>query len=96
MPDAIRAGDDAGRGGRAGPSRRRRWRRALAGAAAAGVLGSTLAACGGGSGGVPTLTWYINPDAGGQTEIAARCTEAAQGRYRIETSTLPREAAGQR
>jgi multiple sugar transport system substrate-binding protein len=96
VPDAVRARDDAGRGGRAGPLQGRRWRRALAGAAAAGVLGSTLAACGGGSGGVPTLTWYINPDAGGQTEIAARCTEAAQGRYRIETATLPREASAQR
>jgi len=96
VPDAFTGRDEAGRGGRAGPLHRWRSRRALAGAVAAGVLGSTLAACGSDSGGVPTLTWYTNPDAGGQAEIAARCTEAAAGRYRIETATLPREASAQR
>ncbi|CAN5166797.1 extracellular solute-binding protein [soil metagenome] len=56
---------------------------------------SVLVACGGdGEDGV--LTWYTNPDAGGQAEIAARCTEAAGGAYTIETSVLPREAAAQR
>jgi len=78
-------------GGRAG-----RPRRALAGAAAAAVLSSVLAACGGGGGGVPTLTWYTNPDNGGQAEIASRCTDDAEGRYRIETSVLPRQAGAQR
>ncbi|MGY5882721.1 extracellular solute-binding protein [Modestobacter lacusdianchii] len=71
-------------------------RRALAGAAAAGVLASTLAGCGSDDGGVPTLTWYTNPDSGGQAEIASRCTDAAEGRYRIETAVLPREASEQR
>jgi multiple sugar transport system ATP-binding protein len=28
------------------------------------------------------LTWYINPDSGGQEEIAARCTEEGQRRLR--------------
>ena len=74
----------------------RRGRRRLAGAAAVAVLAATLAACGSDDGGVPTLTWYTNPDAGGQAEIAARCTEAAGGRYRIETATLPRESSAQR
>jgi multiple sugar transport system substrate-binding protein len=60
------------------------------------VLSSGLAACGGGDGGAPTLTWYTNPDSGGQAEIAKRCTEAAQGRYRIETSVLPRDSPSQR
>lgn len=46
--------------------------------------------------GPPTLTWYINPDDGGQAELAKRCTEAADGQYRIETSLLPRDAAAQR
>jgi multiple sugar transport system substrate-binding protein len=78
-------------GGRAG-----RPRRALAGAAAAAVLSSVLAACGGGDGGVPTLTWYTNPDNGGQAEIASRCTDDADGRYKIETSVLPRQSAAQR
>ncbi|MGY1822845.1 extracellular solute-binding protein [Geodermatophilus sp. SYSU D00079] len=68
----------------------------MGGAAAGLVLASTLAACGGDSGGPPTLNWYINPDSGGQTEIAARCSEASGGAYTIETSLLPRQADGQR
>jgi multiple sugar transport system substrate-binding protein len=60
------------------------------------VAAGTLAACGSGSGGANTLTWYINPDSGGQNEIAKRCTEAANGAYRIETAQLPRESAQQR
>jgi len=54
-----------------------------------------LAACGGDSG-PPTLTWYINPDNGGQVEIAARCTQEADGAYRLTTEVLPRDAASQR
>jgi multiple sugar transport system substrate-binding protein len=42
------------------------------------------------------LTWYINPDSGGQAEIAQRCTEAAHGRYTVTTSTLPRDSPSQR
>src|SRR4051812_50218262 len=76
-------------GGRAG-----RPRRALAGAAAAAVLSSVLAACGSDSGGVPTLTWYTNPDSGGQAEIAPRCTDDAQGRYKNGTPGLPRQGGG--
>jgi multiple sugar transport system substrate-binding protein len=76
--------------------RRVRPRRALAGAAAVAVLSSVLAGCGSNSGGVPTLTWYINPDSGGQAEIAARCTDAANGQYKIATSQLPRNSDGQR
>ena len=69
-------------------------------AQAAGValaLGATLGlvACSDDSG-PPVLTWYINPDDGGQEEIAARCTEEADGAYRIETSLLPRDASSQR
>ncbi|MGY1772183.1 extracellular solute-binding protein [Blastococcus sp. SYSU D00813] len=73
-----------------------RRRRQVGGGAAALVLASTLAACGGDSGGPPTLTWYTNPDSGGQAAIAERCTEEAGGAYRISTSVLPRDAAGQR
>src|SRR5215218_365546 len=71
-------------------------RRALGSAAAAAVLASTLAACGGDSGAANALTWYINPDSGGQAEIAKRCTEAAGGAYTIEVSQLPRESSQQR
>ena len=60
------------------------------------MSGAFLAACGGGNGGTPTLTWYINPDSGGQAEIAQRCTEAAEGRYEIEIAQLPRESSEQR
>lgn len=60
------------------------------------MAASLLAACGGGGGGENSLTWYVNPDAGGQAEIAKRCTEAANGAYSIETAVLPREAAAQR
>ena len=69
-------------------------RRIVAGASALALAG-TLGACSA-DGGVPTLTWYINPDDGGQAEIAASCTEAADGAYRIQTSLLPRDAASQR
>ncbi|MBB3086441.1 extracellular solute-binding protein [Geodermatophilus sabuli] len=60
------------------------------------MLASTLAACGGDSGNASVLTWYINPDSGGQAEIAQRCTEAANGAYTIEVSQLPRESSQQR
>ncbi|WOP18773.1 extracellular solute-binding protein [Raineyella sp. LH-20] len=46
--------------------------------------------------GTPTLTWYINPDDGGQAEIAQRCSAASGGAYTIQTSLLPRDATSQR
>lgn len=58
--------------------------------AAAGVAGCSS------YDGPPILTWYINPDDGGQADIAAQCTQEADGAYRIETSLLPRDASGQR
>jgi multiple sugar transport system substrate-binding protein len=63
-------------------------------AVAAGA--ALLVACGGDESGAPTLTWYINPDSGGQEEIARRCTDAAGGRYSIEITSLPRESSEQR
>lgn len=56
---------------------------------------AALVACGSDEG-PPTLTWYINPDNGGQAELARRCTEESGGAYRISTSLLPREASAQR
>jgi multiple sugar transport system substrate-binding protein len=60
------------------------------------LAASGMTACGGGSSGVPTLNWYINPDNGGQAELAAKCSAASNGAYRIETSVLPNDATGQR
>jgi len=71
-------------------------RRGLAGSAALLVTAGTLAACGSDDGGASTLTWYTNPDSGGQAEIASRCTEEAGGAYTIEVAQLPRESAQQR
>ncbi len=79
------------------PGGSRRLLRGVAGAAAALVATGTLAACGGGgSGGTPTLTWYINPDSGGQAELASRCSDASNGKYKIETAQLPRNSDAQR
>ena len=76
------------------PAPRRRTRALAVGVAAAAL--AALAGCGGGPAGPPTLSWYINPDDGGQAEIAARCTEQAGGAYRIAVSQLPRQSAEQR
>lgn len=73
-------------------------RRRLSAAAALGAVGALLmTGCGDAdAGATPTLTWYINPDAGGQAELAQQCSEESGGRYNIETSLLPRDAASQR
>jgi multiple sugar transport system substrate-binding protein len=64
------------------------------------VLGAFLgqSACGrdGAGAAAPVLGWYVNPDNGGQAELAAACSAASGGRYRIEVSTLPNDASGQR
>lgn len=71
--------------------------RSAAGLAVATLLVSGTLACGGGDeGGVPTLTWYTNPDNGGQDDLAEKCTEASDGEYRIETALLPNDANSQR
>ncbi|WP_202923008.1 extracellular solute-binding protein [Nesterenkonia haasae] len=67
--------------------------RSAGAAAAAAVL--LLAGCGDDDG-VTTLTWYINPDDGGQQALAEQCTEEADGAYRIQTSLLPMDAPAQR
>jgi multiple sugar transport system substrate-binding protein len=59
------------------------------------LAATTLAACSS-SGGPPSLTWFINPDNGGQIQIAKECTAAAKGEYKITTSPLPTDATQQR
>lgn len=73
------------------PSRRARdrWAPLLTGLVW-GLLGCQAEA------GPPRLHWYVNPDNGGQAELAQRCSAAAAGRYRIETSVLPNDATAQR
>lgn len=76
--------------------RPKRVGRGRARAAALLLVTVLVAGCARGEEGPPTLTWYINPDSGGQAEIASRCTEAAAGRYELEVTLLPREASEQR
>ena len=64
--------------------------------ALATALVAMAAACGGDESGTPTLTWYINPDNGGQATLAQQCGEQSDGAYRIETQILPNEADAQR
>ncbi|WP_372698131.1 extracellular solute-binding protein [Arthrobacter sp. JSM 101049] len=71
---------------------RRGARRAGVAAAALALL---LSGCGPADS-TPVLTWYINPDDGGQEAIAQKCTAAADGKYRIQTTLLPSDAAAQR
>ncbi|GAA2026817.1 extracellular solute-binding protein [Pseudokineococcus marinus] len=83
------------------PVRRGRSRRAAALSLGAVLSGTLLVSCGSEGqqtteAGVPILNWYINPDSGGQQEIAARCTEASGGRYALEVETLPNNPQGQR
>ncbi|NHC13330.1 extracellular solute-binding protein [Motilibacter deserti] len=78
----------------AGTSRPRR-RAPITFLAVGAISAGLLTACGGESG-PPTLTWYTNPDDGGQAELARRCAEDSGGRYRIETAALPRDASSQR
>ena len=55
-----------------------------------------LAGCASDDGGPTELTWYINPDNGGQATIAEQCSADSGGKYTITTSLLPRDAATQR
>ncbi len=73
-------------------------RRSTRVAALAACLGVAFAAtaCSDSGGGTPTMTWYINPDNGGQEELAKKCTEASNGAYKIEIATLPNGADDQR
>src|SRR4051794_28831176 len=42
------------------------------------------------------LTWYTNPDNGGQKKLADRCSQESGGAFTIETQILPNEADAQR
>lgn len=73
----------------------KRMQRVAWGLASAFALTAVLSGCAT-TNATPTLTWYINPDDGGQAVLAEKCTAEANGEYRIETSLLPNDAASQR
>jgi len=84
-------------GGRQQLPRRRIFRRPVlnrTGALAATLVlsASLLAACSEDSG-KPELIWYINPDSGGQAELAGLCSTDD---YTVTTQTLPQDASQQR
>lgn len=60
--------------------------------AALTLVAGLLAACSSASA-KPVLTWYINPDTGGQAAVAERCSTS---RYAITTQVLPTDAGQQR
>lgn len=70
-------------------------RRPFAGTLCVLLVGSLLAACGSESG-TPTLNWYINPDNGGQVDLAEKCAGQSGGAYDINVSVLPNDATAQR
>ncbi len=53
-------------------------------------------ACGGPVAGPVVVTWYVNPDNGGQRRLAEQCTAAAGGAFRLEVQVLPASADAQR
>lgn len=77
------------------PRRSARRFRLLALGAVLAVGASVLTGCGSSAGG-NTLTWYINPDNGAQAQLAKKCADASNGRYRMTIQTLPTAADAQR
>jgi len=61
-----------------------------------GVVALAAACRGDGAAAVPTLSWYVNPDNGGQARLAARCAAESGGRWRLRVLELPRDATQQR
>jgi len=55
-----------------------------------------LVGCSSAQAGPAQLTWYINPDNGGQKELAEKCTANSNGGYTINIQTLPTDADAQR
>jgi multiple sugar transport system substrate-binding protein len=74
-----------------------KFRSVVLGIALLTLTAAVASGCGSqGAARTPVVNWYINPDNGGQDELAHRCTEQAHGRYRVKTSLLPRSASDQR
>ena len=67
--------------------------RLTAASAALLISSGLLAGCSDGSSSGDTLTWYINPDAGGQAKVAENCSTDD---YTIKVQVLPQSATEQR
>ncbi len=70
-----------------------RLHRSLAVPVALILASGLLGACTASSDSADTLTWYINPDAGGQAKVAENCSTDT---YKIEVQVLPQNATEQR
>jgi multiple sugar transport system substrate-binding protein len=70
-----------------------RVRRGLAASAALMTVSGLLAACSANASSGDTLTWYINPDSGGQAKVAEACSTDD---YTIDVQVLPQDASQQR
>src|SRR6188472_1196871 len=68
-------------------------RRGLAASVALMTASGLLAACSAGASSGDTLTWYINPDSGGQAKVAENCST---DNYTIDVQVLPQNASEQR
>ena len=56
-----------------------------------------FAGCGGGSSGGRSLNWFVANQPGGSIqEIAKRCTDESNGRYKVDVQLLPSDATQQR
>src|SRR6476660_492294 len=74
-------------------SRGRPGARRVAGSFASLALASALLAACSSDSGTTELTWYINPDTGGQAAIAEKCST---DEYTIATQVLPQSSSEQR
>jgi multiple sugar transport system substrate-binding protein len=70
----------------------------LVGLAVVAAVFGAVAGCGGsGGGGGTTLNWFIANQPGGSIqEIAKRCTDESNGRYKVDVNLLPSVASDQR
>jgi multiple sugar transport system substrate-binding protein len=67
--------------------------RGLTASAALMISAALLAGCSASASSNDTLTWYINPDAGGQKKVAENCSTED---YTIKVQVLPQSASEQR
>lgn len=67
----------------------------IVGLLAAALAAAALTGCSADTG-TPTLTWYINPDNGGQAAFAQKCAAESAGAYDVSIETLPNDATAQR